>query len=110
MGYSTRLPAAPLKRELHRAQRIHRVTWGELAERLRVSPRTLARLLTASDVCEPTADRMACRLGLHPTLIWPREWPLITNQIACSSDKSRRASSVPLASVGARRSRLRRYP
>ncbi len=74
MGYQTRLPAAPLKRELRRARRSYGDTWDELATRLRVSSRTLNRLLGARDVAEPVADRMACRLGLHPVLIWPREW------------------------------------
>lgn len=74
MGYQTRLPAAPLKRELRRARRLYGVTWDELADRLRISPRTITRLLTARDISEPTADRLACRLGLHPVLIWPRLW------------------------------------
>lgn len=69
-----RLPAAPLKRELRRRRRLHQATWDELAERLDVSPRTLARILRARDIAEPVADRMACRLGLHPALIWPRDW------------------------------------
>ena len=77
MGYSTRLPAAPLKRELRTAKRKYGDTWDELAVRLRVSSRTLTRLLGARDVAEPVADRMACRLGLHPVLIWPREWQRI---------------------------------
>lgn len=82
MGYHTRLPAAPLKRELRRARRNYGVTWDELAVRLHVSSRTLTRLLAARDVSEHTADRMACRLGLHPVLIWPRQWPLL----ACSQN------------------------
>lgn len=69
-----RLPAGPLVRELRRARRIHRVTWAELAERLGVSERTLMRVLAARDIAEPVADRLACRLGLHPALLWPRHW------------------------------------
>lgn len=69
-----RLPAAPLHRELHRQRRVLAVTWVELAARLRISERTLARLLAARDIAEPVADRMACRLGLHPVLLWPNHW------------------------------------
>lgn len=69
-----RLPAAPLHRELYRQRRVLAVTWVELAARLRISDRTLARLLAAQDIAEPVADRMACRLGLHPVLLWPRHW------------------------------------
>jgi plasmid maintenance system antidote protein VapI len=67
-----RLPAAPLQRELARQRRVLAVTWAELAARLDISERTLARLLAAQDLAEPVADRMACRLGLHPVLLWPR--------------------------------------
>lgn len=74
MPYPARLPSAPLKRELRRVRRVHRLTWDELAVRLRVSDRTLARLLRSSDVAEQVGDRMACRLGLHPVLLWPNEW------------------------------------
>lgn len=80
MAYRTRLPAAPLKRELRRARRAYGVTWDELAVRLDISARTLTRLLAARDIAEQVADRLACRLGLHPTLIWPREWLRIASQ------------------------------
>ena len=69
-----RLPAAPLQHELDRQRRVLAVTWAELAGRLRISERTLARLLTSRDIAEPVADRMACRLGLHPVLLWPHHW------------------------------------
>lgn len=85
MAYRTRLPAGPLKRELRRARRTHGDTWDELAVRLHVSARTLTRLLRARDVAEQVADRMACRLGLHPVLIWPREWPRIANRASTST-------------------------
>lgn len=74
MNRSARLPAAPLVRELDRQRRVLDVTWVEFALRLRISDRTLARLLRARDIAEPVADRMACRLGLHPVLLWPRLW------------------------------------
>jgi plasmid maintenance system antidote protein VapI len=81
-----RLPAAPLQRELARQRRVLAVTWAELAARLDISERTLARLLAARDLAEPVADRMACRLGLHPVLLWPRLW------LRASSGRSRTAS------------------
>jgi plasmid maintenance system antidote protein VapI len=90
MGYQTRLPAAPLKRELRRVRCSYGITWKELADRLQISSRTLTRLLGARDVAEPVADRLACRLGLHPVLIWPREWLHIANQ---ENDISRREIS-----------------
>lgn len=74
MPAHARLPAAPLKRELRRIRRLHSLTWDELAARLGVSSRTLARILEARDLAEPVADRFACRLGLHPVLLWPRHW------------------------------------
>lgn len=69
-----RLPAAPLQRELRRQRRVLSMTWTELAAWLHISERTLSRLLRARDIAEPVADRMACRLGLHPVLLWPRHW------------------------------------
>lgn len=74
MSAYARLPAAPLKRELRRACVVYGLTLDELAVRLHVSVRTLGRLLSARDIAESVADRMACRLGLHPVLIWPEHW------------------------------------
>lgn len=71
-----RLPAAPLKLELSRARRARRLTWGELAGWLGVSPRTVARVMASIELSEDTADRLAIALGLHPVLLWPEEWPL----------------------------------
>jgi plasmid maintenance system antidote protein VapI len=69
-----RLPAEPLQRELCRQRRVLSMTWAELAVWIDISERTLSRLLRARDLAEPVADRMACRLGLHPVLLWPRQW------------------------------------
>ena len=74
MPYPARLPAAPLKRALRRERRMRGETWEELAARLGVSSRTLTRLLASRDIAEQVGDRLACRLGLHPALLWPREW------------------------------------
>lgn len=74
MSYHSRLPAAPLRRELRRALLMHGLTFEELAVRLDISCRTLSRLMKARDIGESVADRMSCRLGLHPILLWPNEW------------------------------------
>jgi hypothetical protein len=31
--------------------------------------------MKARDVSWLVADRIACRLGSHPSLLWPDEWP-----------------------------------
>ena len=71
-----RLPAAPLQRVLRKLRTDESLTWDELAERAGVTPRHLFRLLAARTVSERVADRIVCRLGLHPVLLWPTEWPL----------------------------------
>jgi len=69
-----RLPAAPLRRVLLRLQASESLTWEELAERAGLSSRQLFRLLASRTVSELVADRIACRIGLHPALLWPKEW------------------------------------
>lgn len=72
-----RLPAAPLKRALKRLQASESLTWEELADRIGVTERHLCRILTARDLSERVADRISCRIGLHPLLLWPKEWSRI---------------------------------
>jgi hypothetical protein len=72
-----RLPAAPLKRVLLRLQASESLTWDELADRVGVSQRQLCRILAAKDLSEWVADRISCRIGLHPLLLWPKEWSRI---------------------------------
>lgn len=72
-----RLPAAPLKRVLLRLQASECLTWDQLADRIGVTERHLCRILTAKDVSERVADRISCRIGLHPLLLWPKEWSRI---------------------------------
>jgi hypothetical protein len=48
-----------------------------------VTPRHLFRLLAATDVSERVADRIVCRLGLHPVLLWPIEW------LGCAAGRDR---------------------
>ena len=58
-------PATPRPRDL---------SWDELADRAGISSRHLFRLLAARTVSELVADRVSCRIGLHPALLWPKEW------------------------------------
>ena len=69
-----RLPAAPLRRVLLRLKDAESLTWDELADRAGLSSRHLFRLLAARTVSELVADRVSCRIGLHPALLWPKEW------------------------------------
>jgi hypothetical protein len=69
-----RLPAAPLRRVLLRLRDAESLTWDELADRAGISSRHLFRLLAARTVSVFVADRVACRIGLHPALVWPKEW------------------------------------
>jgi transcriptional regulator GlxA family with amidase domain len=70
----SRLPAAPLQRVLLRLRAGQSLTWDQLADQAGVSSRHLFRLLAARDLSEQVADRITCRLGLHPALLWPTQW------------------------------------
>ena len=69
-----RLPAAPLQRVLLRLRDGESLTWDELADRAGLTTRHLFRLLAAHTVSETVGDRISCRLGLHPALVWPKQW------------------------------------
>lgn len=69
-----RLPARPLQAALQNKKRTYGLSWEQLALRLGVCSRTLLRLMKATDVNYLVADRIACRLGSHPSLLWPKEW------------------------------------
>ena len=69
-----RLPAAPLHRVLVRMRITESLTWSQLADRVGVTERHLWRLLSAPSISERVADRIVCRIGLHPVLLWPDEW------------------------------------
>ena len=86
-----RLPAAPLKRVLLRLQDSESLTWDDLADRVGVTQRQLWRLLAANDLSERVADRIACRIGLHPLLLWPEEWSRIGDLAACGASAASRA-------------------
>ena len=69
-----RLPARPLQTALRDKKTSNGLSWNQLAIRLGVCSRTLIRVMKATDVSFVVADRMACRLGSHPALLWPKEW------------------------------------
>ena len=69
-----RLPARPLQCALRHEKFSQRLSWEQMAVRLGVCARTLYRLMAAREVSYVVADRMACRLGFHPVLLWPKEW------------------------------------
>jgi len=73
----SRLPAAPLRRVLLRLQASECLTWNQLADRVGVTERQLCRILAAEDLSEHVADQISCRIGLHPLLLWPKEWSRI---------------------------------
>lgn len=87
-----RLPAAPLHRVLRRLRADESLTWDQLAEHAGVTPRHLFRLLAARDVSERVADRISCRLGLHPVLLWPTEW--LRDERAAWRDRCRNQQAV----------------
>ena len=68
------LPARPLQSALRHRKCAQRLSWEQLAVHLGVCARTLYRLMAATEVSYVVADRMACRLGFHPVLLWPKEW------------------------------------
>ncbi len=70
------LPAAPIQRVIARKKRLSGMSWGEFGDHLGVSPRTLHRVMAATRIGAYAADHMSVRLGLHPFLLWPTEWPL----------------------------------
>ena len=74
MTHARPLPAAPLRRVLLRLGDAESLTWEELAERAGLSTRQLFRVLASQTVSERVADRISCRIGLHPALLWPKEW------------------------------------
>ena len=86
-----RLPAAPLKRVLKRLQASESLTWEELADRIGVTERHLCRVLAARELSERVADRISCRIGLHPLLLWPKEWPRIGHLKTTGRSQNRQA-------------------
>lgn len=66
-------PAAPILAILQVRSQQRQVGIDELADTLRVPPRTLQRTLTRHTLRWDTADRLAIALGHHPSELWP-DW------------------------------------
>lgn len=49
-------------------------TIGAVAEALDVCPTTAARYIAGGRLRRDAADRAALALGLHPAIIWPKDW------------------------------------
>lgn len=82
MELCSRVPAAPLKRAIVRKKRSLGMSWEELGHYLGVTERTLQRLMAYGSIGVYSADHMAIRLGLHPTLLWPREWTALATRVS----------------------------
>jgi cyanate lyase len=80
MELCSKLPAAPLKRAIVRKKRSLGMSWEELGNYLGVTERTLQRLIAYRSIGVYSADHMAIRLGLHPTLLWPKEWTALVTR------------------------------
>jgi hypothetical protein len=65
------------------------MTWDELADRAGLTTRHLFRLLAAHTVSETVGDRISCRLGLHPALVWPKQW--FEQEYPCSAGNAEEA-------------------
>lgn len=90
MGLCTHLPAAPLKRAIANKKRSLGMSWGDLGRHLGVTERTLQRVMADRSIGVYSADHMAIRLGLHPALLWPKEW---TALVVRGSTKTRGGDS-----------------
>ena len=86
-----RLPVAPLRRVLLRLRATESLTWDELAERAGMTQRHLFRVIRACDISERVADRIVCRIGLHPLLLWPEEWLRTSATAGCDPTHDRAA-------------------
>lgn len=80
MELCSQLPAAPLKRAIVRKKRSLGMSWEELGRYLGLTERTLQRVMSYRSIGVYSADHMAIRLGLHPALLWPREWTALATR------------------------------
>lgn len=80
------LPAAPLKRALVRKKRYLGMSWEELGSYLGVTERTLQRVMDYRSIGVYSADHMAIRLGLHPALLWPKEWTAVETRDSTNAE------------------------
>lgn len=78
MDLCSRLPARPLQRAVDLRRRSLGMSLEEMGLYLGVTGRTLHRLMGSPWIGVYAADHMAIRLGLHPSLLWPKEWTALT--------------------------------
>jgi len=67
-----RYPFDPVREYLEMSHEYLEMSHTELADRLNVTSRTIARWSTGG-LNTWTADRVACQIGFHPSLLCP-EW------------------------------------
>jgi hypothetical protein len=79
MNHRTRLPFAPIEREVAAgfrpasSQELDTCTAGYVARRLHTS-REVVYKWRRTGLTVAAADRLACHLNLHPAILWPEEW------------------------------------
>lgn len=81
------LPATPLQGLIQLKMDSREMTIPDMARQLGVSTRQLQRVMAADEIGHFAADHICIRFGLHPALIWPREW---CSQWPATSRKSER--------------------
>lgn len=86
-----RLPSEPLQRAIAHTKEALKLSWAEMGSRLGVTERTLQRVMSEEWVGVYAADRMALRLGLHPSNLWPREWAAVSK--GQGTDRTERSSA-----------------
>lgn len=86
---AVRYPLGPLAKFVAGGEQLSQL---ELAVRLNLHPRQLVRYVQGG-IPEPAADRLACRAGVTPELIWPEQW----NDGALEQDDPREAVPAPRA-------------
>jgi len=80
MNLCSRLPARPLQRAVDLRRRSLGMSLDQFGAYLGVTGRTLHRLMGSRWIGIYAADHMAIRLGLHPALLWPKEWTALTTR------------------------------
>jgi lambda repressor-like predicted transcriptional regulator len=69
--YARKLPLSPLL-DLVDPHRV--MTGAEIARRLNIPAKRFQHITKANEVTWLQGDRIAIGMGMHPVMIWPREW------------------------------------
>lgn len=77
--------ARPGSRHRGESARSQRGVSAELEEKLGVHRQWVMRRIAAGGFTEAEADRIAIRLGEHPSYIWPNWWDLVRSEDATSA-------------------------